>query len=72
MVTAELKYIVKTTFFREFTDALVLRNATGIRKSVWGPSAGMGVDRSMFLPQFLISGSMAVSAQKKPTRYKVC
>lgn len=70
MVTAELKYIVKTT--SEFTDVLVLRNATGIRKSVWGPSAGMGVDRSMFLPQFLISGSMAVSAQKKPTRYKVC
>ena len=42
MVTTELKYIVKTAFFRELSDTLELRNAAGIRERVWGPVTRSG------------------------------
>lgn len=62
--------IIKTIFFREFTDPSDLKNATGTRKSTClGDHQQEWVfTNACFYPQFINSGSTSVGAQRHPTR----
>lgn len=65
--------IIKTIFFREFTDPSDVKNTTGTRKSTClGDHQHEWVfTNAYFYPQFIKSGSISVAAQRHPTRRMV-
>lgn len=66
--------IIKTIFFREFTDPSDFKNTTGPRKStcLGDYRQEWMFTNACFYPQFINSGSTTVQAQRRPTRRLVC